>query len=679
MNLSDLLLLHRSRLSSLIMLEAGKTIEEAVADVDEAIDFINFYVKEEINIIKKTPAYYAKGVVGVVAPWNFPLAIPVGMTTAGLVSGNTVILKPAEQTPIIIREFVKLAREAGISEDVLAVSYGEGEVGKTIVDHDLVNCIAFTGSKAVGTEIYYKLQERLTSAQYNFIPITKTAITEMGGKNAVIVTNNCELDETVSGLLYGAFAHAGQKCSAASRVLVDRQIMDAFLERFVEAVKDLPAGSAAKFSTTVNPVVSGEDQERVRKAVETSREEVEKFGGKVLVDRSKEDLPGFTVGPAVFQATKKMARDKDTFACKEIFGPVVHVIPYDDLDEAIELFNATEYALTGGIFCQSQDDIDYLAPQLLAGNIYINRPNTGARVAIEPFGGFKMSGTGPKAGSAAYLYPFHRMERSQIKPVKESDVVHSLPYSMVRVSKIAWENREAKVVEYLKTVINRYEIFFSSINEKGKDYLVNLIEYIQEGKLQLETREFPNRQIPGQINFDKRNLQLGAGIILIGDDKIELERFITVLFNLFIGNGVNIICANEAGYKAWSQIVQLAHIYGISPFNLSCSKMSRDKIMETLKNEDYDFINLDGSIEGREEFREAALSNRNSENLKRVFMSGEWEDLEDFDQYIYRFTFPRSFAVNTMRHGAPLELSLYSLCAGHNRFNGLLPAISSSK
>ncbi|MCO4753408.1 MAG: bifunctional proline dehydrogenase/L-glutamate gamma-semialdehyde dehydrogenase [Bacteriovoracaceae bacterium] len=658
LKLADLLLIHRHRLTAVIMLEAGKTIDEAVADVDEAIDFINFYVREEINLIKSNPDYMAKGVFGVIAPWNFPLAIPVGMTCAALAAGNVVILKPAEQTPIIIDEFEKLARQAGIDESVFLVSNGEGDVGKAIVDHDLINGVVFTGSKNVGVEIFHKMQENLTSSQYPFLPIAKTVITEMGGKNAIIVTNNCELDETVSGVLYAAFAHAGQKCSAASRIIVDREIKDAFLERFVQAIKDLPAGSSLDLATTVNPVISEEDQQRVREAVIQSRKDAEQQGGRVLIDRSQEELAGFTVGPAVFEATKKQAFDPNSFACKEIFGPVAHVIAYDTLDEAVEIFNATEYALTGGIFCQSQDDIDEVTPQLLAGNLYINRPNTGARVAIEPFGGFKMSGTGPKAGSAGYLLPFHRLEKKQIKEVQPIDVSHSLPYSMVRVSKIAWENREAKVAEYLRTVINRYEIYFSSIDERGKDVLSSLIEYVEEGKTKLETREFPNRYIPGQINFDKRNLQLGAGIMLIGEDKINLEHFVTALFNLVIGNGVNIICANEEGYKAWSQIVNLAYIAGVSPFNISCVKMSKDKIESVLKKEDYDFLCLDGQIEYREEFRKAALENRSEQNLKRIYISGEWEDLNDFDQFIYRFTLPRSFAINTMRHGAPLELTL---------------------
>lgn len=658
LKLADLLLLHRARLSALIMMEAGKTIDEAVADVDEAIDFINFYTREEIALIKSNPAYMAKGVIGVIAPWNFPLAIPVGMTTAGLVAGNAVILKPAEQTPVIVSEFAKLAREAGIGEDIFAVAYGEGGVGKAIVEHELINGVVFTGSKPVGVEIYHKLQERLTSAQYPFIPIGKTVITEMGGKNAVIVTNNCELDETVSGILYGAFAHSGQKCSAASRVLVDRKIKDAFLERFIEAVKDIPAGSSLDYATSVNPLVSKEDQERVRDAVKKARDEVSSAGGRILIDRSQEELAGFAVGPAVFEVDKESGLNQETFACKEVFGPVVHVIPYDDLDEAVEIFNGTEYALTGGIFCQSQDDIDYLAPKLLAGNLYINRSNTGARVAIEPFGGFKMSGTGPKAGSSAYLYPFHRLEKAQLKELHKINVTHSLPFSMARVSGITWENRESKIVEYLKTVINRYEIYFSSIDEKGKDALSALIDYIEDGKAKLETREFPNRYIPGQINFDKRNLQLGAGLVVLGEDKIKLERFVTVLFNLLIGNGVNIICASEEGYKAWSQVVSLAHIYGVSPFNLSCSKMSEEKILETLREEEYEFLYLDGGIERREEFRKAALSNRSNESLKKIFISGEWEDLEDFDQYIYRFTLARSFAINTMRHGAPLELTI---------------------
>lgn len=658
LKLADLLLIHRVRLSAMIMLEAGKTIDEAVADVDEAIDFINFYVREEIHLLKKSDLYEAKGVIGVIAPWNFPLAIPVGMSCAALAAGNTVILKPAEQTPLIIAEFEKLARQAGIPEEVFSVVYGEGDLGKAIVDHELVNGIVFTGSKAVGVEIFHKFQVQLTSAQYPFLPMAKTVIAEMGGKNAIIVTNNCELDETVSGVLYAAFAHAGQKCSAASRVIVDREIKDAFLERFVEAVSDLPVGAAYDLATTVNPLISKEDQDRVRAAVRQSVEEVKIAGGKVLIDRSQEQLAGFCVGPAVFETTKKQAFDAQTFACKEIFGPVIHVIAYDDLDEAVEIFNATEYALTGGIFGQSQDDIDYLTPKLLAGNLYINRPNTGARVAIEPFGGFKMSGTGPKAGSKEYIYSFHRMEKKHIKELSKPDVSKSIPFSMARVSQIAWENREAKVIDYLTTVINRYEIYFSNIDEGEKDILTSLVEYVREGKTQLENREFPNRQIPGQLNFDRRDLQVGTGVFVLGEERLELEHFMTVLFNMIVGNGVNIICLSESGYHAWSQVVKLAYIHGVSSFNISCSKMNENDCMETLKSQDYDFLYLDGNLQDRELYRVAALEKRSERTLKRIYLSGEWEDFSDFDQFIYRFTLARSLAINTMRHGAPLELSI---------------------
>src|SRR5690606_1134700 len=210
-----------------------------------------------------------------------------------------------------------------------------------------------------------------------------------------------------SGILYSAFGHAGQKCSAASRVIVHREVKDALVVRLVQAIKDLKVGEALDPSTTVNPLISEEDQERVRKAVEEAKEEAIKVQGKILVDRSFEKLPGFCVGPALFELPSAQAKKKDSWAQREIFGPVIHLVEYNSLIEAVELFNGTEYALTGGIYSQSQDDIDFLLKFLRSGNLYVNRPNTGARVAIEPFGGFKLSGTGPKAGGPDYLWQFH--------------------------------------------------------------------------------------------------------------------------------------------------------------------------------------------------------------------------------------------------------------------------------
>jgi RHH-type proline utilization regulon transcriptional repressor/proline dehydrogenase/delta 1-pyrroline-5-carboxylate dehydrogenase len=657
--LADLLLLHRARLSAIIMLEAGKSIDEAIADVDEAIDFINFYIREEINLNKKFKYYQAKGVFGIIAPWNFPLAIPVGMSVAALCSGNTVLLKPSENTPLIANEFLKLARECGITEEIFDLAYGDGVIGKEIVNNDYINGVVFTGSRKVGEEIYQKLSAKFIHSDYKLGPESKTIITEMGGKNAIIVTNNCELDETVSGIIYSAFAHAGQKCSACSRIIIDAEIKDAFLERFKEALRDIEVGSSLSYKTIINPLITKNDQARVRSIAKNILDNPNK-DTIVHIDRTTEHHDSFATGPMLVEVNKKLALDPENYAMNEIFGPIVHLIPYRNLDEAIKIFNATDYALTGGIYAQSQDDIDYLCTKLLAGNLYINRPNTGARVAIEPFGGFKMSGTGPKAGSAQYLKSFHVMRKVKHDEYKAviNDIKKSQKFQHIRPSKLTSFYRLNKIKEFVQTVLNRYEVFFQSIDEQGKDVLHELLDYIQQGHADLDLKEFPNRKIPGQLSFDKKDIPLGVGLIISAEDQLDLQQFLTLVFNLIIGNGVSVICTRENGYRAWENIINTSYISGLSIYNVNLIKLKHEDLLKLLKEEIYDFLYIDKHIEHIEDIMNVALKNRLDQKLKKVLVSEEWEDWDNFDSFIENLTHSRSFAVNTMRHGAPLDLSL---------------------
>lgn len=651
---SDLLLINRESLSALIMLEAGKTIDEAVADVDEAIDFIDFYIREQIGLIS-AGQYHARGVVGVIAPWNFPLAIPCGMTMAALVAGNSVILKPAEQTPLIAQKFVDLCHEAGVPESILQISFGEAEVGKSIVSHDLVTGVVFTGSKQVGQAIYKEVSYALTSKKYNYKPNSKFAITEMGGKNAIIVTNNSELDETVSGVIYSAFAHSGQKCSAASRVIIDEKLKDAFISRFASAVKDIKVGRADDYSTVINPLISKEDQDRVRELAARARREVEQFGGRVIVDDSMVDYPGFCVGPSVFEVSAKVALSGESVASAEVFGPIVHIIPYSHLDEAVEIFNSTEYALTGGIFCQSQDDIDYLVPKLLVGNIYINRPNTGARVAIEPFGGFKMSGTGPKAGGVDYLKQFNQLEDvsdKRIKPVYK--IEEEVEDYIVRYSKLSVNRRVYNAKKMISQLLNQFEFFFSTIDETDKEHLNELLESVKKGDFNLDTREFPNRYIPGQINFNRKNIPLGSGIILDITTELNFQTVLDFLINILVGNGVSIITTNDEIFEKWKYIFELAINCGFSKYNLALSNLEKDKILHILAQQDYQFILNSYPIMDKD-LKQTVLNKNNDEYLVKIFYSTRRLSI---DEGITQFTNTRAFAINTMRLGAPLELSL---------------------
>ena len=655
---ADLLLQKREELTSLIMLEAGKTVEEALADVDEAIDFIDFYTRSQVECVVSNSNIRPKGVFGVIAPWNFPLAIPCGMTVAALATGNSVILKPAEQTPLIALKMVELAYLAGVPSSVLQVSLGEAQTGKAIVENDLISGVIFTGSKAVGESIYYQLKGKLTSSRYPFSPVLKTVITEMGGKNAIIVTNNCELDETVDGIIYSAFAHSGQKCSAASRVIIDNQVKESFINRFVDAVRDLKVGVSDDFSSTVNPLISEQDQQRVKNMIKLAREEAQNTGGKILLDESLKNYPGFCVGPALFEVNAGVALSQDSIAQTEIFGPVVHLIGYDDLEQAVSIFNSTQYALTGGVFSQSQDDIDYLMPRLQAGNIYINRSNTGARVAIEPFGGFKMSGTGPKAGSVDYLSAFNRFEKEDV--LLESKIQWSekpLP-SMVRNSGLHLQNRLVKTTALVESLIEQFEVHFNHVSEEEKQQLVSLVDYLQQPSNNLDLLEIPNRYIPGQLSFNKLNLGIGTSAIFVGD-KVDLVQITYLIMNLMIGNGVTVVCPNEQSYNKWKSIVALAIKSGFSEYNLQVLWPSHSTVKALLERE-YTLVAFDESWVAASgiDMLELAMASKFKDFLRKVIVIQEQVSGLTWDEYVRDLTIARSFAINTMRHGAPLELTL---------------------
>jgi RHH-type proline utilization regulon transcriptional repressor/proline dehydrogenase/delta 1-pyrroline-5-carboxylate dehydrogenase len=659
LQLADLLLIHRERLTSIIMLEAGKTIDEAIADVDEAIDFINFYVRVEVRNEKVVPNLLPKGLIGVIAPWNFPLAIAVGMSTGALVSGNTVILKPAEQTSLIIDEFLKLAREVGITEDIFDVAFGDGDIGAVVSDHKLLSGLVFTGSKEVGTMLFKKFNGKTTLKSNQEIKAQKTIITEMGGKNAIIVTNNCELDETVSGIIYAAYAHAGQKCSACSRVIIDKKIKEAFLKRFIEASNDTFVGSSEILHATINPLISKEDQDRVRNFVKDAVKEAQKYKGKVHLDRSHEKVNNNCVGPAIIELPKTRALNAESFAMKEAFGPVVHIIEYSDLDEAIEIFNSTEYALTGGIFAQSQYDIDHLVPHLLAGNIYINRPNTGARVAIEPFGGFKMSGTGPKAGSAQYVSAFQYYENMKASKFLDYDLDDQRLINDIPVfSTLSIIHKKEILQNISQAILKSWADILDIFSEDDKNNFKELISYLVALKTDFNETRYYNRNIPGQLSFDYKNQKLKTGLIISHNDHVTAKMLLHITVNLFLGNAVSIIVNNVEASKRYAKLANLLYSNGISITNFQVNYLSSFSTINYLKKYYFDFYLFDTNIENFNDLGNIINENDFHYALPKLYFMSNLNDSAQAEEIIDHYIHRRSLAINTMRHGAPMELVL---------------------
>lgn len=399
---ADLLRRRRFDLSALQVYEVGKTWREADADVVEAIDFCEYYGLEALRFGKPGRTqpvagerndllYEPRGVAAVIPPWNFPLAIPTGMTVAALVMGNSVILKPANAGATVASALVDTLYEAGLPPGVLQFLPGWGStVGAALAAHPDVALIAFTGSQAVGHSLL-RTAGTVVEGQLEI----KKLICELGGKNALIVDDDADLDEAVKGILHSAFGYQGQKCSACSRVIVVGDAYAPLVGRLVEAVRSLPLGDAADPATHVGAVITEAAQQKVREYIAIGKAE-----GTLLVER--EAPPGYGVGPVLIGDIQPAHR----LAQEEVFGPVVAIMHANTFATALLIANGTPYALTGGVYSRSPGHIAQARREFRVGNLYINRGITGAVVARQPFGGFRQSGTGTKAGGPDYLLQF---------------------------------------------------------------------------------------------------------------------------------------------------------------------------------------------------------------------------------------------------------------------------------
>ncbi|HSB44043.1 MAG TPA: aldehyde dehydrogenase family protein, partial [Nitrospira sp.] len=366
------------------------------------IDFLEFYAAEWLRLalpqrLGHEPGelnhrlFHPRGVTAVISPWNFPLAIPTGMVSAALVTGNPVIFKPSERSSLIGHLLVGILLEAGVPEAVLACLPGGPEIGQALVRHPEVVTIAFTGSKSVGLGIM-KEASAVASGQR----MVKRVLAEMGGKNAIIVDETADLDDAIAGVVASSTGYAGQKCSACSRAIVHASIYDLFLARLKDAMLSLRVGNPEDPGTQVGPVIDERAQAKILEYIKLGNQEA-----RMLVE-GRVTQPGWYIGPTVFADVKPT----DRIAQEEIFGPVLAVIKAATFGEALTIANATDYALTGGVYSRSPAHLELARQGFDVGNLYLNRPITGALVHRQPFGGHRLSGIGAKAGGEEYLTQF---------------------------------------------------------------------------------------------------------------------------------------------------------------------------------------------------------------------------------------------------------------------------------
>lgn len=401
-------------LAALICYEVGKTWPEADADVAETVDFLEFYGREMLRLAgphavvpyqneRNFMVYIPLGAGAAIPPWNFPAAIATGMTAAALVAGNTVVLKPSEESSVIAAKMVEILYEAGVPKQALQFVTGMGEVaGDALVKHPKTRFIAFTGSKDVGLLISEAAGKRMPGQLW-----IKRAVLEMGGKDATIVDEEADVDAAVEGVAQAAFGYQGQKCSACSRAIVSEKVYDTFVQKLVERGKQVTVGPSEDPTNYMGPVVSEGAMKGILNYIEVGKKE-----GKVVLGGGRASGEGYFVQPTIIADVSPRAR----VAQEEIFGPVLTVIKARDFDEALQIANDTEFGLTGAVYSKNKAKLEKAEESFHVGNLYLNRKCTGAMVGAHPFGGFNMSGTDSKTGGKDYLLHFLQAKSIAEKP-----------------------------------------------------------------------------------------------------------------------------------------------------------------------------------------------------------------------------------------------------------------------
>ncbi|MFC2947645.1 L-glutamate gamma-semialdehyde dehydrogenase [Virgibacillus sediminis] len=401
---ADIMRERRHEFSATLILEAGKNYEEADAEVSEAIDFLEFYGRSAIKLesdnhdVKSIEGernrlkYVPLGVGFIIPPWNFPLAICIGLTASAVVTGNTTLLKPASLTPGIAYKFFEIIEEAGLPDGVINFVTGDSsEIGDYLTGHPKTRFVSFTGSKDVGLHIN-EIVGRTAEGQIWI----KRLNAEMGGKDGIVIDETADLEAAAQAIIDSGFTFQGQKCSAGSRVVVVESVYDELIEKVVDRAKQITVGNGEE-NNFVGPVIDQKAYNKILEYIEIGKKEA-----KLVLGGNTGDDEGYYIEPTIFIDAEK----DDVIMQEEIFGPVIAIAKAKDWEEAIDIYNSTDYGLTGGFFSSEQSRIDQAVNKMHCGNLYINRNITGALVGVHPFGGFNLSGTDSKAGSYDYLKLF---------------------------------------------------------------------------------------------------------------------------------------------------------------------------------------------------------------------------------------------------------------------------------
>jgi acyl-CoA reductase-like NAD-dependent aldehyde dehydrogenase len=647
---AELLVLQQPIIAAWEVHEAAKAWGEALADVDEAVDYLRYYAELATVQRELFTNYQARGVVAVIPPWNFPAAIPCGMSAAALVTGNAVILKPAEQTPLVALQLVSVLHAAGVPPNVLQWLPGRGEVaGAELVSSPLVDMVAFTGSAMVGQSIY-KQGSHIRPLRGGL----RATLAEMGGKNAVLVFPDADMDEAVVGILRSAFGHSNQKCSAASRVLIHQSVYPRLRERLVDGASSLPAGAADLPGVVVTPLIDAEARERVSAAEHQAAAD-----GRVL-------LPAQTIAPGTNLLTPMLVEVPPERAAtaattqQEIFGPVLALIPFQTEAQALEVANDTHYALTAGLYSRSPSTIARVTAALDAGNVYVNRPTTGARVGVEPFGGHKLSGTGPKAGSPEYLWAF----------VTASSAWGDAPgfedgQSPFNSNLSPWNERPAARARIVTGAVDLLSNAFypdwgpasNSAGEADPTVPIETARALLQQAGEIGNPD-PTIDLPGQQTYVRWDRARGCGAIVADSNCSLRELMAFVMAALLAGNGI-VVFPHSRLRSATEALIRGLRAAGVPSESvvLAAADVSLVSIIE-LPELTFAAVVADLPITARiYELLAEASATPQSPWLKALITSSDGPPIEE-PGFLRRFALPKTVAVRTLHLGAELELPL---------------------
>ena len=664
---AGLLTCRKNEVAAWVVHEGGRTWEEALADVEEAIDHIQWNSLEVRRLGPQIQSNFRpRGVVACIPPWNFPTALPAAMTSAALVTGNSVILKSAGQTPVIAQALVNAFYDAGVPRDTLVHLPGAGEtVGARLVESPDIDMVAFTGSKKVGLWIY--------QAAASVAPTRggiKRVVAEMGGKNAIVVFPEADMDEAVSGILESAFAHAGQKCSACSRVLVHREIHDRLTSRLTAAARGLPVGPADQPGIMINPVIDPTARKRIVSAAAEARK-----AGRVLLDLlDGQGTPGTGLGPLIIDIGTEAA-EAAMVTQEEIFGPVLPILSFETEDEAVSIVNSTVYALTLGIYSRSPATISRMIKDCRAGNIYVNRRITGARVGIEPFGGFQLSGTGPKTGGEEYVLAFmtRRQEYRSVIPVDVAAVDQEpggsagfiFPDSLRPWDWVSVIERQVCLTAALET-ISRDDSGLTDVLGQWKgvgpgesallaDRMIDVSRKVLAAVSEIAQAQLTVK-IPGQTNYLRWDTPRGIGLAAVDDGAGPAELAALLFGALLAGNGV-MVSSGPRSYPAAQLMIDSLIACGVPTDAVYLAP--RGISPEVLAAGPISFAGISlGQDATRAVYRVLGVTNENSGQrwLKALISLNESHQPGEAG-FLRLFAHPRTIAVQTLRHGADLELT----------------------